>query len=39
MKDQGLDMKNHEEVVREHLRKYSILLQPIPSQLHGQIEL
>lgn len=39
MKDQGLAMKKHEELVREPLRKYSILLQPIPSQLHGQIEL
>lgn len=39
MKDQGLAKKNHEGLVREHLRKHSILLQPIPSQLRGQIEL
>lgn len=39
MKDQGLARKNHEELVRERLRKYSILLQPVPTQLHGQIQL
>lgn len=39
VKDQGLAMKNHGELVHEHLRKYYILLQPVPSQLHGQIEL
>lgn len=32
-------MKNHEELVQEHLRKYSILLQPISSQRQGQLEL